>query len=181
MLPTEWIEVAARGPRLLQQHRPRIILHLGLSRTAKGFRIERSAHNAIDFREDARGATPDKRSVLESGHARLDTAISTAKLARHLRAQDLPASASRSAGTYLCNYLYYLSLHWARQQEAPCDVTFVHIPPSPRAGGRLSEAEMLRGAGVILSYLLAFAQERDQSKSFAGEIAADPAVAAGRP
>ena len=181
VLPTEWTEVAARGPRLLQQHRPRIILHLGLSRTAKGFRIERSAHNAIDFREDARGATPDKRSVLESGHARLDTAISTAKLARHLRAQDLPASASRSAGTYLCNYLYYLSLHWARQQEAPCDVTFVHIPPSPRAGGRLSEAEMLRGAGVILSYLLAFAQERDQSKSFAGEIAADPAVAAGRP
>ena len=50
-----------------------------------------------------------------------------------------------------------------------------------RAGGRLSEAELLRGAGLILSYLLAFAQERDQAKSFAGASAADPAVAAGRP
>ena len=40
---------------------------------------------------------------------------------------------------------------------------------------------MLRGAGLILSYLLAFAQERDQAKSSAGEIAADLAVAAGHP
>jgi pyroglutamyl-peptidase len=181
VLPTEWNEVATLGPRLLQQHRPRLILHLGLSKNAKGFRIERSAHNVIDFREDARGAFPDMRSVLESGDARLDTAISTAKLARHLRAQDLPASASRSAGTYLCNYLYYLSLHWARAQQAPCDVTFVHLPPGPRAGGPLSEAELLRGSGLILSYLLAFAQDRDQAKSFSGELAAGSPVAAGRP
>ena len=180
VLPTEWTEGAARGPRLLQQHRPRLILHLGLSRNAKGFRIERSAHNVIDFREDARGAMPEKRNVLASGDARLDTAISTTKLARHLRTQDLPASASRSAGAYLCNYLYYLSLHWAKAQQAPCDATFVHIPPGPRAGGPLSEAELLRGAGLILSYLLVFAQDRDRAKRFAGEIAADPAVSAER-
>ena len=36
------------------------------------------------------------------------------------------------------------------------------------------------GAGLIVSYLLAYAQERDQAKSFAGESAADPAAAAGR-
>jgi hypothetical protein len=125
-----------------------------------------------------RGATPDKRSVLESGDARPDTAISTAKLAGHLRAQDR-RQAPRVGRPSL--QLPYLSLHWARQQEAPCDVTFVHIPPGPRAGGRLSEAELLRGAGLVLSYLLAYAQERDQAKSFAGESAADPAVAAGRP
>ena len=150
--------------RLLQQHRPRLILHLGLSRTAKGFRIERSAHNVIDFREDARGAMPSKRSVLELWRCSSRHGDSAAKLARHLRTQDLPASASRSAGAYLCNYLYYLSLHWARQQEAPAMSRFVHIPPGPRAGGPLSEAELLRGAGLILSYLLAFAQERDRAE-----------------
>jgi hypothetical protein len=57
----------------------------------------------------------------------------------------------------------------------------VHIPPGSRAGGRLSEAELLRGAGLILSYLLAFAQERDQAKSSAGESAADLAAVVGRP
>jgi pyroglutamyl-peptidase len=181
VLPTEWTEVATLGPRLLHQHRPRIILHLGLSRTAKGFRIERSARNVIAPREDARGAVPEKRTVLASGDARLDTTISTAKLAKHLRRQDLPASASRSAGAYLCNYLYYLSLHWAKTQQTPCDVTFVHIPPGPHAGGPLGEADLLRGADLILRYLLDIARDRDQAKRFAGEISTDPAVAAGRP
>jgi len=181
VLPTEWTEVATQGPRLLQRHRPRLILHLGLSKTAKGFRIERSAHNVIAPREDARGAVPEKRNVLASGEARLDTAISTAKLARHLRTQGLPANASRSAGAYLCNYLYYLSLNWAKAQQSPCDVTFVHIPPGSRAGGPLSESQLLRGADLILRHLLDIVRDHDQAKRFAGEIATDPAVAAGRP
>jgi pyroglutamyl-peptidase len=171
VLPTEWAEVAILGPRLLQQHRPRLILHLGLSRNAKGFRIERSAHNVIDFREDARGSLPKMRSVLNQGSGRLDTAISPANLAKHLRAENLPAAASRSAGAYLCNYLFYLSLHWARAQEAPCDVAFVHVPPGPRQGGPLSEAELLRGAELILRFLLTFVRNRDQANGFTGEMA----------
>jgi len=165
---------------LVQHHRPRLTLHLGLHKRAQGFRIERSAHNLIDLREDARGAVLDRRTILSHSDRRLDTAIPASQLARHLRTKDLPASASRSAGAYLCNYLYYLSLHWAKAQQAPCDATFVHIPPGPRAGGPLSEAELLRGAGLILSYLLVFAQDRDRAKRFAGEIAADPAVSAER-
>ena len=50
-----------------------------------------------------------------------------------------------------------------------------------RSVPRLENAKLLRGAGLILSYLLAFAQERDQAMSFASASAADPAVAAGRP
>jgi pyroglutamyl-peptidase len=181
VLPTEWAEIETLGPRLLLQHRPRLILHLGLSKRAKGFRIERSAHNVVDLREDARGDLPTMRTLLDRGNRRLDTAISATELAKHLRTQSLPAIASRSAGAYLCNYLYYLSLHWAKAQEAPCDVTFVHLPPGPRQGGPLSEAELLRGAELILRYLVAFAQDADQAKGFAGEMAAGPAVAAGRP
>ncbi len=180
VLPTEWAEVARLGPGLVQHHRPRLTLHLGLHKRARGFRIERSAHNLIDLREDARGAVLDRRSILDRSDGRLDTAIPATQLARHLRAQDLPAVASRSAGTYLCNYLYYLSLHWARGQSGACDVCFVHLPPGPRQGGPLSEAELLRGAELTMRYLLAFALDRDQAKSFAGETAAGVPVAAGR-
>jgi hypothetical protein len=44
----------------------------------------------------------------------------------------------------------------------------------------LSEAELLRGAELIMRYLLAFALDRDQAKNFAGEMAAGFPVAAGR-
>ncbi|HSA66232.1 MAG TPA: pyroglutamyl-peptidase I [Methyloceanibacter sp.] len=179
ILPTEWAEVAKRGPGLVQHHRPRLTLHLGLHKRARGFRIERSAHNLIDLREDARGAVLNRRTILDRSDRRLDTEVSATQLARHLLAHDLPAVASRSAGTYLCNYLYYLSLHWARGQNGACDVCFVHLPPGPRQGGPLSEAELLRGTELIMRYLLAFALHRDQAKNFAGEMAAGFPVAAG--
>jgi pyroglutamyl-peptidase len=87
-----------------------------------------------------------------------------------LRTKDLPAVASRSAGTYLCNYLYYLSLHWALGQNGACDVCFVHLPPGPRQGGPLSEAELLRGAELIMRYLLALALDRDRVETSGDEI-----------
>jgi pyroglutamyl-peptidase len=180
VLPTEWAEVARLGPGLVQHHRPRLTLHLGLHKRARGFRIERSAHNLIDLRADARGAVLNRRTIFDRSDGRLDTAIPAMQLARHLRAQDLPAVASRSAGTYLCNYLYYLSLHWARGQNGACDVCFVHLPPGPRQGGPMSEAELLRGAELIMRYLLAFALDRDQAQNFAGELAAGFPAAAGR-
>lgn len=180
VLPTEWTEVSVRGPRLLQRHRPQLTIHFGLSKRAKGFRIERFAHNVVDLRDDASGALPAMRCALERGDFRLDTRIPAWGLAKYLRSQDVPAVASRSAGTYLCNYLYYLSLHWARQQEARRDVSFVHLPPHPRQGGPLSEAELLRGAELILRYLLALAQDRDQN-GLGGKMSAGLAVAAERP
>jgi pyroglutamyl-peptidase len=177
VLPTEWDAVAARAPRLLEKHRPRFIVHFGLSKSARGFRIERSAHNVLARREDACGALPAMRSVLDFGAARLDTSISAASLARYLRSHRLPASASRSAGAYLCNYLYYLSLQWAKAQTA-CDAIFVHLPPGPRQAGPLSEAQMLRGAKLILERLVARAKEGDQADVVAARAARAAATAA---
>ena len=164
VLPTEWAEVRTLGPALLHQYEPRLILHFGLSNRARGFRIECSAHNRIGAKDDARGVRPMSRIILEHGQDRLDTGLPAASLAKHMREQGLPAATSRSAGTYLCNFLYYLSLEWAARQARPCDVAFVHIPPGPRHGGPLSEAELLRGADAILRYLLAVAEKRDGTR-----------------
>lgn len=168
VLPTEWAEVSALGPRLLHQHKPRMLLHFGLSKRARGFRIERSAHNRVGTKEDARSALPMTGIILEHGPDRLDTQLPVASLAKHLRKQGFPAAASRSAGNYLCNFLYYLSLEWAKRQDRRCDVVFVHVPPGPRRGGPLSEAELLRGAEAILRYLLAFADRCGQNGRLAG-------------
>lgn len=161
VLPTEWAEVSSLGPALLNRHEPRLILHLGLSKRAREFRIERFAHNRVETKEDARGALPGARTILALGRDRLSTKLPTQSLTRHLMEHGLPAIASRSAGAYLCNFLYYSSLEWAERQERPCDVSFVHIPPRPRQGGPLSEADLLRGTEAILRYLIAVVAARD--------------------
>lgn len=150
LLPTEWDEVSNRAPRLLDETKPRLVLHLGLSQRAQAFRIERSAHNRAAAREDARGALPASAAIRAPGLPRIDTRVPTTQIARHLRSHGVPANASRSAGSYLCNFLYYLSLDWAGRQGAACDVCFVHVPPATL----LSETELLRGSELILCYLL---------------------------
>jgi pyroglutamyl-peptidase len=159
VLPSEWDAVASLAPRLFDAIRPGLILNFGLSRRARGFRIERFAHNRVMARPDAVGALPTTGSVRARGPDRLQSGFPAARLASHLKQQGLEAAASRSAGRYLCNFLYYLSLEWARRQETPCLAAFVHMPPTKADGGTFTEAELLRGAEAILRFGLALASE----------------------
>lgn len=155
VLPTEWAAVSSRAPRLLKTLKPQLILHFGLSRRTRGFRIERSAHNRILPRADASGALPTRGSVIPAGHDRLDSPFPADRLAAHLRQNGVAAAASRSAGRYLCNFLYYFSLDWARRQPTPCHAIFVHIPLAAPQGGPLHQDELLRGAEAALAFALA--------------------------
>jgi pyroglutamyl-peptidase len=155
VLPTEWAAVSARAPRLLETLRPQLMLHFGLSRRARSFRIERSAHNRILSRTDAAGALPGRDSVIPAGHNRLDSQFPAHQLVTHLRQNGVAAATSRSTGRYLCNFLYYLSLDWARRQSTPCHAVFVHVPFGVPQGGPLPEAELLRGAEAVLAFALA--------------------------
>ncbi len=163
VLPTEWEAVANLTQTLHETLQPHVAIHFGLSRSARGFRIEQSAYNRAASRADAAGALPRSRSILAQGQGRLDTRLPAAPLSAHLRERGIPALPSRSAGRYLCNFLYYLSLDWAaRQAETPA-VLFVHIPPLATNGGPLNETALLDGAETVLRYALAFASGASQS------------------
>ena len=157
VLPTEWETVAALVPALHETLQPHVMIHFGLSECSKTFRIERSAHNRTAPRHDAKGALPSSALVLPQRPDRLDTRLPAAVLAAHLRAQGLAATTSHSAGSYLCNFLYYLSLEWGSRQESPPIVLFVHIPQTSAQDGPFSEAQLLRGAQELLRLVFAFA------------------------
>lgn len=164
ILPTSWESVAALTPSLFEAFKPDIMIHFGLCQRAQGFRIERSAHNRVALRADIGGALPASRSVLADGPARLDTRFPAASLAAHLRAHGLEAAVSRSAGRYLCNFLYYRALAWASRQDKPTSAIFVHIPQRAAHGGVRSEAELLRGAQETLGFVLDHAVRESRSR-----------------
>jgi pyroglutamyl-peptidase len=170
VLPTEWEAVAALAPRLYASLQPHAMIHFGLCQRAVGFRIERSAYNRIAPRADARAALPATRLVLAEGVDRLDTRVPAARLAAHLSKQGLPAASSRSAGRYLCNFLYYHSLAWASRQETPPVALFVHIPRTVAQGGALSDTALLHGAQEVLRFVLAFADTRTLNSPLEGEV-----------
>ncbi|MGE5260688.1 MAG: peptidase C15 [Actinomycetota bacterium] len=155
VLPTEWGAVEGLVRHLHETIQPHVTIHFGLSQTAKEFRIERSAYNRASLRRDASGSLPRDGVILAEGADRLDTSLPASALSAHLRQRGVPAAASRSAGRYLCNFLYYLSLARAAGMTRAPAVLFVHIPPLAAHGGPLNEAELLGGAEAIVRFALA--------------------------
>jgi pyroglutamyl-peptidase len=154
-LPTEWSAVADLAPRLYAGLQPHVMIHFGLCQRAESFRIERSAFNHTQPRADAGAALPLARHVLPAAPERLDTRLPVAALASHLKARGIAASVSPSAGRYLCNYLYYLSLDWAAGQPKPPLVLFVHIPQRSRHVGAFTDAMLLHGALETVRFVFA--------------------------
>ena len=164
VLPTEWESVAALTPHLYEALQPHVMIHFGLNARARSFRLERSAHNRAAPRADASGALPGSRVILPQGPDRLDTDLPASTLAVHLKARGHAAVTSRSAGRYLCNFLYYHSLEWAARQASPRLALFVHIPHTAAQGGPFSETRLLHGAQETLRLVLDFAGERDGAR-----------------
>lgn len=167
VLPTEWEEVALI-PRLYQALQPSVVIHFGVSRRATGFSIEKSAHNRMARKFDARGALPEGSTIREGGLLRFNTLFPAAALAAHLRRNGLPAVTSRSAGSYLCNFLYYHALEWAHGQDNVQPVIFVHIPPWTRERGPSSREALLHCGTETLRFVLGYANGQKASKTRAG-------------
>jgi pyroglutamyl-peptidase len=157
VLPVEWETVAALAPALHETLQPHVMIHFGVSEQSKTFRIERSAHNRTMPQRDASGALPSAAVVLAQRPRRHDTRVPAAVLAAHLRTRGLAATTSRSAGNYLCNFLYYLSLDWGTRQESLPLVLFVHIPFDAAQGGPFNDAELLHGAKELIRLVLVYA------------------------
>ena len=152
VLPTAW-QAAQSMPRLYDELQPHVMIHFGVSQRAKTFRIERFAHNRAARRADAYGLMPSGPLIQAEGAERFDTKLPGAAVAAHLRACGVAAASSRSAGSYLCNFLYYHSLDWALRQPDPRLVLFVHVPPLDR----FAPETLLRGGQETLRFVLASA------------------------
>jgi len=128
VLPTEWEAAPRLLALLLDDTRPALALHFGVSRDAEGFVLETQARNATSAIEDAAGALPERACVLDRGPPLLAARLRKQAVFMSLAEAGLPARLSRDAGSYLCNMVFYHSLRRAAEASQPRLVGFVHIP-----------------------------------------------------
>ena len=148
VLPTEWHAVASRAAYFHQAIRPRLMIHFGMQTEATEIQLECRAHNQIDQRPDAAGSHPGRHDVISGGSDMLETWLPVDALVARLQDEQIPASASQFCGRYLCNDLYFRSLHWAEQNGS--DALFVHVPHTHV----LSKQFLLLAAEMILQEAL---------------------------
>jgi pyroglutamyl-peptidase len=115
---------------LADQMRPDLILCLGQATGATALRLERRAVNCNDFRiPDNAGNEPRNQPIVAGGPAVRTTTTFVHTAARSLAHAGLPVELSDSAGTFVCNHLFYGMLDRTAKQQI--QTGFVHLPLLP--------------------------------------------------
>ena len=126
----------------LEAHHPNMVLSLGQADGRRDFSIERVAINVCDARiPDNEGAQPIDEPVVPDGPAAYFSSLPIKKMAAALKAQGFPAAISQTAGTFVCNQVFYGLQHALAGKGTMSG--FVHVPLMPvqaakRAGPSLA-------------------------------------------
>lgn len=117
--------------RLLRTHEPRLVVALGLAGGRADITPERVAINIDDARiPDNAGAQPIDRPVVRGGPAAYWSTLPIKAIGAALRARGVPASVSQTAGTFVCNHVFYGLMHALRRRRGVRG-GFIHVPFLP--------------------------------------------------
>lgn len=137
VLPTVFGEAGARLEALLARHRPALVICTGLAGGRAAVSLERVALNVDDARlPDNAGQQPVDLPVRRDGPAAYFTRLPVKALRQALQAQGIAAEVSQTAGTFVCNHVFYVLMHRLAMEPALSGTRggFVHLPWLPEQG-----------------------------------------------
>jgi pyroglutamyl-peptidase len=121
--------------RLLRRHRPELVICTGLAGGRAQVTPERVAINVDDARiPDNAGAQPVDRPVVRGGPAAYWSTLPVKAIVADLRRRGLPADVSQTAGTFVCNHVFYGLMHRLRRRVGVRG-GFIHLPWLPEQAG----------------------------------------------
>lgn len=115
-----------------------LVVSTGQAGGRAGVTPERVAVNLDDARiPDNAGAQPIDEPVVPGGPAAYFTGLPVKACVAAVQAEDIPASVSHTAGTFVCNHVFYGLMHLVATEHPGLRAGFVHVPLSPaQAEGR---------------------------------------------
>lgn len=116
--------------RAIRRHEPHVAIAVGLAGGRDGISLERVAINVIDARiPDNAGMQPVDVPVLRNGAAAFFSTLPIKAALIELQRAGIPAHVSQTAGTYVCNQVFYALMHVLRRRKIRAG--FVHVPWLP--------------------------------------------------
>jgi pyroglutamyl-peptidase len=145
---------------------PDIVLCAGLAGGRAELSLERVAINIDDARiPDNDGNRPVDRPVVAGGPAAYFATLPIKAAVAALREAGLPAAVSNSAGTFLCNHVFYGLMHAAATEYPPFRGGFLHVPYLPSQAAQqksmpsMALEQIVEGIEIILSVAAARADD----------------------
>jgi pyroglutamyl-peptidase len=144
VLPTSgqksWTIMKSALRTITAARKPCVIIMLGLSGRAKNICLERFALNIRDGQtKDNAGDVYSGQTIDNGAPQALRTNTPLEEALKYLNRQQLPAEISNFCGTFVCNEIYFRTLHYFGKSRLPHLITFVHLPLPSSYGKALAE------------------------------------------
>lgn len=153
-LPTSYARSFAVLEAAINETEPNIVLCVGQAGDRAALCVERIAVNLQDARiPDNDGAQPSETPVVADGPAAYLTTLPVRAAVAALHAAELPAEISMSAGSFVCNHVFYGLMHFSALRGQPYRGGLLHVPRLPQQqgeAGAMALEDVVRGIGLVL-------------------------------
>ena len=127
ILPVAYAKSANVLRALIVQHKPDVVICLGQAEGRKEITPERVAINLDDARfADNEGVFRTDSQIVNDGPDAYFSTLPVKEIVLAINEAGIPATVSLSAGTFLCNHIFYLTQHHLAGTNVRSG--FVHVP-----------------------------------------------------
>lgn len=132
VLPVHHLGAASAVQALLRAHDPVAVVHLGLAAERTQIALERVAINVMDYSiPDNEGFQARDEPCVPGGPAAYFSTLPLRAMLDAVHEAGVPGYLSATAGTYLCNFVMYTTLHALAARGEPPRAGFIHLPRLP--------------------------------------------------
>jgi pyroglutamyl-peptidase len=161
LLPVEFGRGAVALLEAIGRWQPNVVVATGLAGGRTAVTPERTAVNVQDARiPDNAGASPVDRPCVEGGPVGYFSTLPIKSMVQVVRGTtDVPAAVSQTAGTFVCNDVFYRLQHALATEPQLAGVRggFVHVP----AAGDLAVELSARALAIMVQAVLELADGQD--------------------
>ena len=165
-LPTVFGSAPQVLARLLKRHKPALVICTGQAAGRGALSIERIAINVNDARiADNSGEQPVDMPVVPGGPAAYFSTLPIKAMRRAIEQGGIAAEVSQTAGTFVCNHVFYSLMHTLATQAAFKKTRggFVHVPSLPSQGlPGMASSVMVHGLRLAIACALATSDDITQ-------------------
>jgi pyroglutamyl-peptidase len=130
VLPVVFTESSELLRHLIKLHKPDVVICLGQAEGRREISFERVAINLDDARlADNAGRVVLDQPVVASGPSAHFTTLPVKEMVAAVRAEGVAAGLSTTAGTFVCNHIFYAMQH--ELAETSVVSGFIHVPLMP--------------------------------------------------
>ena len=162
-LPTVFGESLRVLDALLHTHQPALAICVGQAGGRSAISIERVAINVNDAPiADNAGARPIDTPVIAGAPAACFSSLPIKAMRAAVQAEGIAAEVSQTAGTFVCNHVFYGLMHTLATQPALRHTRggFIHVPWLPEQGTpHMALDDIVRGLRVAVRCALEMAED----------------------